>query len=283
MCNIIHVPCSNFLYRRSTIFGLSACVSQLRHGRVQILVLSADLKPRYVVNQIILLALAHNPDTRVLCLTRLNERLSAIVPFSCFCMAITTDGPDALRPLVDWCKAIIDQYHPNPNLNVRQVKKRVPIESSSPAEGVKDSAEMEDVSFDNLYLTKSTKGTRSFVPSNAIKSVQTTNDFISLGSTMTKSSDKTSSGADVAKSINKEIRDKLNLRPIEEKPVKNMAQKKWLNEKHKKKPNQITKHIGADVKYESLTVLKTQGNEKRAEFKNLKKNIGKKKNKINEK
>lgn len=236
---------------------------QLKTGRVSTLVVSADLKPRYIVNQIILLAFARNPAVRVLCVPQLNQLLREIVPFACFCMAITSDAAADLEPVVEWCKATVAKHHPKPeDRTVIDLKLYSSIGQSD--ECSKNAIEMEDVSFERLYLLRKPSGTRSFVPANASDAVTDApkNDFISLGDGLPSAAPEASSTVDAdAISIDNEIRSKLNLN---QRPTSHLTD---ISVKNRCKPNKRElkqKPSGRrGEKYRRLTVLKTQGNDKR--------------------
>lgn len=181
------------------------------------LIISADLKPRYVINQIILLAVTRNSSINVLCVSSLNNRLNRIVPFSCFCLCVlkNDDNSTELRPIVDWCRSIIEIHHPinqqyfniaDPN----QPEPQVNADSDPMNAANAPNIEMADVSFEKMYLMKAVHE-RAFVPTNTTttKTFASSNDFISLDDNTSDKRKSMVSDAD-AVTIDAEVRSKID-------------------------------------------------------------------------
>lgn len=229
------------------------------------LVISADLKPRYIVNQIILLALARNPAISILCVPQLSQQLREVVNFPCFCMAIAGDTSVELQPILDWCQTMVTEHHPKPSDN----NKSTPLQRNLSLKPDQDIGCQSDVimTVADLHLKKTVINARLFVPSNGKKSETPTNDFILLNDDEPQSTSNTSGARALAASIDKEIRDKL---VIEIQPKQRNAEER-MSKCHTPNANKIRKeqHRHPNQQYSSLTVLKTHGNQSRVQKKTI--------------
>lgn len=148
---------------------------RLKVGRIRLLVLSADLKPRYVINQIILLALARNEAIRILCVPNLEEEIKQVVDFQCLAFAIEDTDSSEFHKLFDWCQILTTERYPVPPLigayfDARRQRssenETVPMETETASIicGPCDVTPLSD-----LHLTRSNAagGQRAFIPKNA--------------------------------------------------------------------------------------------------------------------
>lgn len=182
---------------------MQSSLKKIQTGDVKLLVLSADLKPRYIINQIILKAIANNKAITILLVPGLNTRLQSIVDFSCFAFVIADVGWQQLVELRQWCTDIIRSNHPIPDVITTYYKQRKSILddakndakmdcNTSTAIPFKSTLNAQTVNTSNYHLTK-VNAQRAFVPQNAVNlkpvafKVQTIkhmkSDFISLEGT----------------------------------------------------------------------------------------------------
>lgn len=201
-------------FSKSLTYGLSSCLRRLKSGTVNTLIISADLKPRYVINQIILLALTRNKSINVVCVSNLNNRLSQILPFSCFCFCMVKHDDDRLRPIIGWCKSIIEINHPI-DQQYCHIPQKNETQNQDEDSNILEAAnatniEMQAVSFEKLYLMKPACE-RAFVPNNSkiCKTFTSSNDFISLGDNNEHEPNSMAIDAD-AVTIDAEVRSKLD-------------------------------------------------------------------------
>lgn len=141
---------------------------------MKLLVISADLKPRFVVNQIILLALGANQETRILCVPNMEKLMQPIVNFPCFAFVITNDSWSRFSELDKWTADLIENHFPVSHVieacfgPPTDDKTTCRMEIDEPNKKI-PSVE-EKVDFDSIYLTRgnSEPNQRVFVPKNAI-------------------------------------------------------------------------------------------------------------------
>lgn len=135
------------------------------------LIISADLKPRYIVNQIILQAISSNEHIIIFLVSNLNNLLQELVKFSCYAFVILDDGIEQLPELYSWSKEISIKYHPIPELIDSYFKQRkrslISKEDSKCTTEPSCHSETKDVNVNSLYLTKE-DSQRGFIPNNAI-------------------------------------------------------------------------------------------------------------------
>lgn len=160
----------------------------IKNGQAKLLLISADLKPRYVINQIILLALSKNAGTSILCVPQLELLLKEVHEFECFCMSVG----DAVKAsnLIGWGRKLTECHYPVPpqlvsNFAQREKATRMDVDAArAPAN------QSEAISVDTLYLRANNGEQRAFVPKNAINLkplsfkvdslAKDKNDFISI-------------------------------------------------------------------------------------------------------
>lgn len=176
-----------FLLRRHPIaYGLSSSLRRIKHGGVRVLVLSADLKPRYVINQIILLALARNEAINILCVSNLEQEVKSLVDFQCFALSINDTPASAFHKLFDWCRIVTSERYPVPQLiqTYFSARRRPSTEIKSiPMETEPESTESTETPLSSFYLTRSSTAPeqRAFLPKNAINFKPLSFDVASLG------------------------------------------------------------------------------------------------------
>lgn len=164
---------------------------------MKLLVISSDLKPRYVINQIILKAISSNDGINILVVPGLNGHLQGIVGFPCFAFVVDTDGCQQLAELNDWCSDILRIHHPVPDTILSYYAQRRRVLANANDIIMDDNSSIpikcaNDPENSSKYLLHKDANCdqRAFVPQNAalLKPVaynvqtlkQTKSDFISL-------------------------------------------------------------------------------------------------------
>lgn len=98
------------------------------------LVLSADLKPRYVANQIIVQALANNPDIRILCVANMTIFTQNLLNFSCYAIVVGHEQWFEMSELDIWTAKMVEENFPLPQMIKEHYTKRPDSSSSTPME-----------------------------------------------------------------------------------------------------------------------------------------------------
>lgn len=181
---------------------MQASIRKLKSGRNKLLVLSADLKPRYVANQIIVQALSNNPDIRILCVANMTKFTEILLNFPCYALVVGSEHWCEMPELDTWTTKIIGENFPLPPLIKEHFTKQQNLNAETPME-VDDQCHigkqndipakniLGDCDSERLYLTRHCDANeRAFVPKNAINlkpialEIQPLNkiksDFISL-------------------------------------------------------------------------------------------------------
>lgn len=226
---------------------------------MKLLVLSADLKPRYVINQIILKAIASNEGISIFLVSGLQSPLQAIVDFSCFAFVITDAGWQQLPELRQWCTENTRSHYPIPEIITSYYKQRKNVLASTndidmecdSSNTIPTSSAVETVHSSDLHLPK-VYAKRAFVPQNAanfkpvafkIQTIKhTKNDFISL---------------------------ELPGGSSDQQPNKNKRKREQEQNKEKKRKKVKS---DASIIYQSLIIHKVQNSSGNKEKKLLKKN-----------
>lgn len=150
--------------------GLQSSIRKLKTGQVKLLVLSADLKPRYVANQIILQALASNEHIRILCVPNLESITQIIFKFSCYAFVISDWSK--LPELDKWTTGVINEHFPVPKLidSYFGEKRKTTEMEVDESQTKKPQLIEENVNVNSFYLSKDNckPNERAFVPRNAI-------------------------------------------------------------------------------------------------------------------
>lgn len=148
---------------------------------MKLLVLSADLKPRYIANQIILLALGANEGIRILCVPNMKNVFEPILNFTCYAFVISAENLSRFAELDKWTANLIDKHFPvSPIIEAHFGNRRNKNQTCPPdamdvdeleAQSCKQiSSSIETVDFDQIYLTRKNcePNRRAFVPNNAV-------------------------------------------------------------------------------------------------------------------
>lgn len=177
-----------YFHRRPFTYGLSSVLRRLKGGRVRVVILSADLKPRYVINQIILLALARNVTITILCVPNLEQEMKSLLDFQCFAFAINDSDSSELHKLFEWCQIVTSERHPVPKLIREYFRTRqqtssaidsIPMEMDNALAQRSTNVER---SLRDLHLIRSSTAPeqRAFIPKNAISFKPLSFDVTSL-------------------------------------------------------------------------------------------------------
>lgn len=98
-------------------FGLRESIKNLKSANTRLVAISPDIKPRYVVNRIILRAVANNKGIDVICLPSMDILIQKLLGFSCFALVITENQSHEFDELLNWCHKILIVYRETPSLN----------------------------------------------------------------------------------------------------------------------------------------------------------------------
>lgn len=165
---------------KSIFCGLQASIRKLKSGQIKMLVLSADLKPRYVANQIILQALACNENIRIICVPNLTNLTKTLLNFTCYAFVIVDRIWSQLSQLDQWTDKIISNNFPLPSIiNAHFAKRREnkrseisAMEVDAPQTKLQQLADSNGSSADLTYLhltrVNCKANQRAFVPRNGI-------------------------------------------------------------------------------------------------------------------
>lgn len=195
---------------------MQASIRKLKSGHIKLLILSADLKPRYVANQIIVQALASNPYIHILCVANMAIFTQTLLNFSCYAFVVGHEHWPEMPELNLWTVKIVAENFPLPQTIKEHYAKRPDSNTSIPMEvdeqcRIKKQKETIDtksiVGVDDvkrLHLTRDTNQ-RAFIPKNGINlkrialEIESLNkiksDFISLQTYSNSSDEPTSSSS----------------------------------------------------------------------------------------
>lgn len=140
----------------------------IKAGKVKVVFISADLRPRYIVNQIILLTLAKNIPVIIFCIPKLEELSKEIFKFSSLCFTIIADHGTSVNKLVNWSKNLRDNNYPIPNEILSNFTKKPRIISIDIDEEFPKSSKETEAIRHKLYLRAGSNDQRAFVPVNAL-------------------------------------------------------------------------------------------------------------------
>lgn len=171
--------CFSLTSNKSIFFGLQASLRNLKSQQIKLLVLSADLKPRYVANQIILQALACNDDIRIVCVPNLAQFTKTLLNFACYAFVITNDKWSELTELEQWTTELIRINFPLPSIikshfGVRNEKQpihhQMDVDELQFKQRKEHNSNEKNIDVNHLHLIRDCCNTnqRVFVPKNGI-------------------------------------------------------------------------------------------------------------------
>lgn len=223
-----------FLFSKIVTIGLNATLRSLEAGNVDLLIISACIKPKYVVDQTVILAIAKNKNIKILCIQRLNELLTDAIGFSsCLCISFADISKYPQLNAVWKTASLLTDRFPIPKHFKRQTTEdelSVPMDTEPM---LKKKRELSPIHLNDIYLCKKSSG-RSFVPAGTVFRTAKPNewsDFISLGEPVKQPASRKTGGS--------------------EQPLH-----------HKRSNAKKSKPIASEVRnsYVTLTVNKVQGN-----------------------
>lgn len=167
----------------------------MKQNIVDALILSANIKPKFIVENIMSLAIFNNPKVKIICVPELDEKLDSILGFkSCLCLAFFDIAKNAqYQNLWNWLE-ICGQRFIKAQLEMRQIifplisnKTALTAKSVEPKTKSKLS-NYKTISIDDFIVKKpSEKNERGYLPENAKEKKKSAvqnewTDFISLNS-----------------------------------------------------------------------------------------------------
>lgn len=174
---------TNIIWKSNLItLGLNSTLRSLNGGKVNVLIISASIRPKHIVDQIIMLALGRNDKIHILCVPQLNQLLADALGFStCICLSMSGDlnQPQLEQPL-RIIRNLVARF-PTSDSYIRPKRSEAPANQSEPKK--KPKRELSPVCLDDIYVAKPAVG-RSFVPAGTVFETKPSNDwsdFISFG------------------------------------------------------------------------------------------------------
>lgn len=164
------------------ILGLRSSIRHVTSGNRLALFISSTIRPKYVVDQIIVMALTKNTKSTVFCVPHLDEALLKVLGFSCQCLAILESQNEIWNWIIDKSK----QFPLPTSFEKSKTPKIEQMEVEYVARPSTVSSEISKIDVTTLYLRKDNSNERAFIPHGTISRNDTVNDFISLGVTSVK-------------------------------------------------------------------------------------------------
>lgn len=154
-------------------FGLRESTKSLKSANTRLVAISADLKPRYVVNRIILLANTYNKEINYLCLPNMDKLIQKLLGFSCFALTITDNQSHEFDELFNWCHKILIDSRETSSLNQSTFSEQCFRKCIGPDNSYQNrnkvSYEDDGLNFNEIYLSSGDDipGQRAFHPMNS--------------------------------------------------------------------------------------------------------------------
>ncbi|XP_037032717.1 uncharacterized protein LOC119071772 isoform X2 [Bradysia coprophila] len=159
------------------ILGLRSSIRCVSSGRTVALFISSKIRPKYIVDQIIIMAVTKNPNSSILCVPDMDAALQNVLGFSCQCLAVVDDQNE----IWNWSVEKFKQFAVPKSLR----KFELPVTERMNIDGEpqrKRPVVRDEVDVSALYLHKANVNGRTFIPSGTMSTKDAGNDFISLGS-----------------------------------------------------------------------------------------------------
>lgn len=166
-------------FANQVVIGLRSSIRYVSSGNRVVLFISSKIRPKYIVDQIIIMTLTKNPNSKIFCVPEMSSALLDVLGFSCQCLAIVNDKNE----IWNWALEKSKQFPVPKSLHKSKAPKveQMNVEHiSKPSIGANECEEF-DVSA--LYLRKGNSTERAFIPHGTILTSNSSNDFISLGDT----------------------------------------------------------------------------------------------------
>lgn len=153
--------------------GLNATLRALGKGKVNVLIISASIRPKHIVDQCIMLALGQNEGISILCVPKLNELLADSIGFcSCLCFSLSGDLTHQSFQKLMQLITLFSSRFTMPSSYIRPIASKIqPKHHGQLFQNPKKL--LSPVPFDDIYVAKPPAG-RNFVPTGTI--LQTTNN-----------------------------------------------------------------------------------------------------------
>lgn len=157
-------------------FGLNSTLRALKNkSTIDILLISADIKPQFVIEQIIFQTLTQNAQTKILCIPNMDELFKKFLKFSCLCLMLSNSSESPYRNAIKWISDLSKNYPVTKSfaeLLSTIVRKSTDDQCSMIVEeSVRqkdDSTAVEAIDFSELYVRK-ISSQRAFVPNDGSK------------------------------------------------------------------------------------------------------------------
>lgn len=169
-------------FGNKVILGLRSSIRCVSSGRRLALFISSKIRPKYVVDQIIIMALTKNTNSIVFCVPDMDVTLLEVLGFSCQCLAILEDQNEVWNWILEKSKQfpLPKSFYTSKSPKIEQMDVQY---TEKPVTVSNDSNKIDTAT---LYLRKVNSNERAFIPSGTITRNKGENDFISLGETNLK-------------------------------------------------------------------------------------------------
>lgn len=155
-------------------FGLRESIKTFKSDNTRLVAISDNLKPRYVVNRIILRAIAYNKGINIICLPNMDKLIQKLLGFTCFALTITENKMQEFDEIFNWCHEILIVSQETSSLNQstfseQGFKKCDGSEIEQVQNTNKLSYENDGLNFKQIYLSSGDNmlGQRVFHPVNS--------------------------------------------------------------------------------------------------------------------
>lgn len=157
--------------------GLRSSIRCVSSGKGLALFLSSKIRPKYIVDQIIIMTLTKNANSKVFCVPDLDAALLDVLGFSCQCLAILEDQNELWSWILEKSKQFLlpKSFEKSKTTKAEQMDVEYTVTPSIVAK------ESNKVDIATLYLRKECSNERAFIPRGTISRNNADNDFISLG------------------------------------------------------------------------------------------------------
>lgn len=166
--------------KNEVTLGLRSSIRCVSSGKGLALLLSSKIRPKYIVDQIIVMTLTKNANSKVFCVPDLDAALLDVLGFSCQCLAIS----EGRNELWTWILEKSKQF-PLPNSfgksKTTKVLKTTKVERMDVETPSTVAVESNKIDIATLHLRKETSDERAFIPHGRSMRTDNVNDFIALG------------------------------------------------------------------------------------------------------
>lgn len=157
--------------------GLRSSIRCVSSGKGLALFLSSKIRPKYIVDQIIIMTRTKNANSKVFCVPDLDTALLDVLGFSCQCLAILEDQNE----LWSWILEKSKQFPVPKSLEKSGTTKAEQMDVELTITPPIVANESKKVDLATLHLRRESSNKREFIPHGTITKNIAGNDFISLG------------------------------------------------------------------------------------------------------